>query len=93
MIVDQVHIRCVLPFKTKNNAPIAGDRDGPLTLMPAFKRMKPKTRNIHAGWTRGRVQGRQDHLKLTNLLRIDAARVAPGEEPLQSLVAKAQDDV
>ena len=76
VVIDQIDIRDVLTVKLEDHAPVAGDRNRPLTRAVATQGMQPGTGKRHVGWHRSRRQSRQHRAQPFHVLGRNAAYVA-----------------
>ena len=89
MVIDQVHVSGTRAREAKDNAPVAGHGDRPITGKIAFQRMQPEARQIHAGGSRHLVETCQDTLHLGNVRWRHPLSIPFLEEKLETLVPEA----
>jgi len=91
MVILQIHIDYIATIKLECDPPISGypHRVGafPITREP----MKFQPRQVHILRLHRGVQSVQNSMYAVGLLGIYSAALAPGEKPIESLVAKGPD--
>jgi hypothetical protein len=89
MIVDQVHVVCVVAAKAEDDAPVRPDGHAPETLKVAFEGVKPKAGQVHIVRLSSAVQNGKDVFELLDVLLPDALALRVLEEPFEALMPEA----
>ncbi len=88
MIVLVIQHKSVSIPELECDAPIAADRNGPLSLHFAFKQMKIETGNVHIIDFLGSIKRCQLHSQPIRMSRLDARVFTRFIESFESLVAE-----
>ncbi len=91
MLTEVVKIQCVAVRKSKYDAPISVDSNGPETFAVAFQTVKPETRQVHIVYRIRRVKPGQIVAQLSDQFRRQAAWIIILEESLQPFVPERSD--
>jgi hypothetical protein len=91
MIVNQIDVMDVSVREPKNNTPIAGDRNAPLTLPVAFQWVEPQARKVHISRVGSDVQERKDILQTVSKGCMDFTPIAAVVQAPQSAMSEARD--
>lgn len=92
MIVDEVDVHCIATLEAKNDAPVAGDRNGPERREISLQSVKTHPgQPIHIFDFSRPVQNGKDAANAFQLILLDATFVVGFEEPLEAAMSKVQD--
>lgn len=88
VIIDEVYIASAFILKTKSDAPVPRNADGPVSFAISFQGVQFKPGNIHVRRSGRRVQTRQNPFDFVHLIGRYPAQVIGFIQALQSLVTK-----
>jgi hypothetical protein len=91
MIVDEIDVEGISALEAKNDPPIAGHGDAPISLEIASERMEAKAVDAHILNLLGNIKATQDALDPADQVGLHATAVSPLIEALQATVPESQD--
>ena len=91
VVIDQFNLKCIIPFKAENDAPVSPYRYSPQPFQFALKWVQPIAGDIQSLRCRGGIENRKNSFDRLQKIRSDATSVAAFIQAFQASVLKAPD--
>jgi hypothetical protein len=93
MIVNEIYVESISVLEAKDDPPVAGHGNAPISLEVASERMEAKAVNTHILNLLGDIETTQDAFDPADQVRPHSTTVSPLVEALQAAVPEPQDHV